>query len=94
MLAAGSAMAGVLLADERRRDNVLAAPLQRGADRTVTVADVVVTMDCGDACPYVSGKRCSDWDLPDISGRPVDEVRVIRDDLERRVVELVQELSW
>ena len=42
-------------------------------------ADVVVTMGCGDACPYIPGKRYIDWDLPDPSGRPLDEVRAIRD---------------
>jgi arsenate reductase (thioredoxin) len=56
-------------------------------------ADVVVTMGCGDACPYVPGKRYLDWDLPDPKGRPVDEVRVLRDDIERRATELVHELS-
>lgn len=56
-------------------------------------ADVVVTMGCGDACPYIPGKRYIDWDLPDPSGRPVDEVRAIRDDIERRVTGLIQELG-
>ena len=56
-------------------------------------ADVIVTMGCGDACPYVPGKRYLDWDLPDPEGRPVDEVRVLRDDIERRATELVHELS-
>src|ERR671938_510860 len=45
-------------------------------------ADVVVTMGCGDACPYIPGKRDIDWDLPDPSGQPVDQVRAIRDDIE------------
>lgn len=56
-------------------------------------ADVVVTMGCGDACPYIPGKRYLDWDLPDPKGRPVDEVRALRDDIERRVTELVHELA-
>jgi arsenate reductase (thioredoxin) len=56
-------------------------------------ADVVVTMGCGDECPYVPGKRYLDWDLPDPAGRPLDEVREIRDDIERRVRELVEELD-
>jgi arsenate reductase len=56
-------------------------------------ADVVVTMGCGDACPYVPGKRYLDWDLPDPKGRPVDEVRVLRDDIDRRATELVHELD-
>jgi arsenate reductase (thioredoxin) len=56
-------------------------------------ADVVVTMGCGDACPYIPGKRYLDWELPDPKGRPVDEVRVLRDDIERRVTDLVEELD-
>ena len=56
-------------------------------------ADVVVTMGCGDECPYIPGKRYIDWDLPDPKGRPVEEVRAIRDDISRRVGELVRELS-
>jgi arsenate reductase (thioredoxin) len=56
-------------------------------------ADVVVTMGCGDACPYIPGKRYIDWDLPDPKGRPVEEVRALRDDIERRASDLVRELD-
>jgi arsenate reductase len=56
-------------------------------------ADVVVTMGCGDECPYIPGKRYLDWDLPDPSGRPLDEVRGTRDEIARRVQELVAELA-
>jgi len=56
-------------------------------------ADVVVTMGCGDHCPYIPGKRYIDWDLPDPAGRPIDQVRAIRDDIDRRVHELVSELG-
>ena len=56
-------------------------------------ADVVVTMGCGDECPYIPGKRYVDWDLEDPKGRPLDEVRATRDDIERRVRELVAELD-
>jgi arsenate reductase len=56
-------------------------------------ADVVVTMGCGDACPYIPGKRYVDWDLPDPSGLPVDEVRSVRDDIDRRVRALAEELD-
>ena len=55
-------------------------------------ADVVVTMGCGDKCPYIPGKRYIDWDLPDPKGRPTNEVRAIRDDIARRVGELIGEL--
>jgi len=56
-------------------------------------ADVVVTMGCGDACPYIPGKRYVDWDLPDPAGKGIDEVRKIRDEIGRRVESLVRELS-
>jgi arsenate reductase (thioredoxin) len=56
-------------------------------------ADVVVTMGCGDKCPYIPGRRYVDWDLPDPAGRPLEEVREIRDEIERRVSELVAELD-
>jgi arsenate reductase len=56
-------------------------------------ADVVVTMGCGDECPYIPGKRYLDWDLPDPKGRPVTEVRAVRDDIAGRVEELVRELD-
>ena len=55
-------------------------------------ADVVVTMGCGDSCPYIPGKRYIDWDLPDPKGLPVDEVRAIRDDIAGRVEGLLREL--
>jgi protein-tyrosine-phosphatase len=56
-------------------------------------ADVVVTMGCGDACPYIPGKRYIDWDLPDPKGRPLEEVRQIRDDIGRRVDALLVALE-
>jgi arsenate reductase (thioredoxin) len=56
-------------------------------------ADVVVTMGCGDECPYIPGKRYVDWDLTDPKGRPVAEVRAIRDDIAARVTALVAELD-
>jgi arsenate reductase len=56
-------------------------------------ADVVVTMGCGDACPYIPGKRYIDWDLPDPKDRPISEVRAIRDDIDRRVRDLVEQLA-
>ena len=56
-------------------------------------ADVVVTMGCGDECPYIPGKRYLDWDLEDPHGRPLDEVRATRDDIAARVEALVAELD-
>ncbi len=61
-------------------------------DDAVREADAVVTMGCGDACPIYSGKRYLDWDLPDPAGKPVEEVRPIRDEIDRRVRQLVEEL--
>jgi arsenate reductase len=51
-------------------------------------AEVVVTMGCGDACPYIPGRRYVDWELDDPSGRPVDKVRAVRDEIARRVADL------
>jgi arsenate reductase len=56
-------------------------------------ADVVVTMGCGDECPYIPGKRYIDWELPDPAGRPIEEVRATRDDIAGRVEQLVAELD-
>jgi len=56
-------------------------------------ADVVVTMGCGDQCPYIPGKRYLDWQLEDPKGRPVEEVRATRDDIAGRVEQLVTELD-
>ena len=56
-------------------------------------ADVVVTMGCGDECPYIPGKRYVDWELPDPAGRPLGEVRAVRDEIARRVAALAAELD-
>ena len=56
-------------------------------------ADVIVTMGCGDACPYIPGKRYVDWDLPDPKGRPLEEVRATRDEIAARVAALVADLD-
>ncbi len=56
-------------------------------------ADVVVTMGCGDECPYIPGKRYLDWDLEDPKGQSLDSVRETRDEIERRVESLVAELD-
>jgi arsenate reductase (thioredoxin) len=58
----------------------------------VEAADVVVTMGCGDACPVFPGKRYLDWELTDPSGKDVEEVRRIRDEIDRRVRDLVDSL--
>ena len=56
-------------------------------------ADVVVTMGCGDECPYIPGRRYLDWDLPDPKGRPIEAVRETREEIARRVLGLVAELD-
>jgi len=56
-------------------------------------ADVVVTMGCGDECPYVPGVRYIDWDLPDPKGQPLDAVRATREEIATRVQELARELD-
>src|SRR5580658_6974051 len=56
-------------------------------------ADVVITMGCGDQCPYIPGKRYIDWDLPDPKDRPLEEVRATRAEIIRRVGELAFELD-
>ncbi len=63
------------------------------ADEIVRAADVIVTMGCGDACPVYPGKKYLDWEVEDPAGKPLDEVRPIRDDLQRRVRDLLAELG-
>ncbi|HVP02989.1 MAG TPA: arsenate reductase ArsC [Solirubrobacteraceae bacterium] len=75
---------GVDLSDRRPR------PLTR---ELADAADVVVTMGCGDECPYIPGKRYLDWDLRDPKDLPIEQVRAIRDDIARRVEALVAELD-
>jgi len=62
-------------------------------DETVRAADVVVTMGCGDACPIFPGKRYENWDVDDPAGQGVDDVRPIRDEVERRVRTLMASLN-
>jgi arsenate reductase (thioredoxin) len=62
-------------------------------DEIVQAADVVVTMGCGDACPVFPGTRYVDWELDDPSGQPLERIRPIRDEIERRVLGLVEELA-
>ena len=66
---------------------------QRLTTELAEQADVLVTMGCGDTCPYFPGKRYIDWDLPDPKGMPIDRVRELREDIEARVAGLVAELD-
>jgi arsenate reductase (thioredoxin) len=61
-------------------------------DDAVAAADVVITMGCGNACPVFPGKRYEDWDLEDPSGKDLETVRRIRDEIDARVQRLVREL--
>ncbi len=62
-------------------------------DDTVAAADVVITMGCGDACPYFPGKRYENWELDDPAGQGIDTVRAIRDEIQTRVLVLLAELN-
>ncbi|GAA1993973.1 arsenate reductase ArsC [Terrabacter lapilli] len=62
-------------------------------DEAVREADVVITMGCGDACPFHPGKRYLDWELDDPAGQPLEAVRPIRDEIRRRVEALVADLA-
>jgi protein-tyrosine-phosphatase len=75
---------GIDIANERPK---------RWTDTTLRAADIVITMGCGDTCPYVPGKRYEDWDLDDPAGLDIAAVRPIRDAIERRVRALVAELD-
>ncbi|MBN3510089.1 phosphotyrosine protein phosphatase [Mycolicibacterium septicum] len=66
---------------------------RRWTDEVVEAADVVVTMGCGDTCPYFPGKRYENWELADPAGLGVEAVRPIRDDIERRVRALLEDLG-
>jgi arsenate reductase (thioredoxin) len=66
---------------------------QPWSDEIVRAADVIVTMGCGDACPVIPGRRYVDWELDDPAGKPIEEVRVIRDDIAARVSNLLAGLG-
>jgi protein-tyrosine-phosphatase len=66
---------------------------QRLTTELAEAADVVVTMGCGDACPFIPGRRYVEWELPDPKGRPLEEVRRTRDEIAARVETLLAELA-
>jgi arsenate reductase (thioredoxin) len=65
---------------------------QKLTDELAQWADLIVTMGCGDECPFIPGKRYIDWDLPDPAGKPLREVRAIRDEIRARVGDLDRSL--
>ena len=73
--------------------DISAAAPTRWSDQMLQAADVIVTMGCGDSCPVVPGKRYVDWPVSDPAGRPIDEVRPIRDEIAGRVRLLLDELG-
>ena len=73
--------------------DITAQEPQRWTDDMVSSVDVVITMGCGDTCPVFPGVRYVDWQLDDPAGKPVDQVRPVRDDIERRVRGLLDELG-
>jgi len=66
---------------------------QPWTDAAVRQADVVITMGCGDTCPFFPGKHYEDWEVADPAGRPLEEVRAVRDDIARRVRRLIGEIG-
>ncbi len=72
--------------------NIAAEQPQLLKDDTVKDSDVVITMGCGDTCPFFPGKRYLDWVLDDPAGQPIEKVRPIRDEIRRRVETLISEL--
>jgi arsenate reductase len=72
--------------------DITAEKPKRWTDGMVEAADVVVTMGCGDTCPFIPGRRYEDWTLPDPAGQPIDAVRPVRDEIETRVRELLNSL--
>jgi arsenate reductase len=94
---AGSAPAGRVHPEVVEVMREVGIDLEGRVPRALDVTDVewaelVVTMGCGDACPVLPGKRYVDWELPDPAGLPVDEVRTVRDEIDRRVKGLVNDL--
>lgn len=98
----------VLSAGSAPKDSInpvaVAAMAERGIDisnkspkiltpESVQSSDVVITMGCGDACPFYPGKRYEDWELDDPAGQPIEVVRQIRDEIENRVLALLKEIS-
>ena len=98
VLSAGSAPADSI--NPAVRDAMLEESIDLSAEKpkiltpeAVIASDVVVTMGCGDTCPFYPGKRYEDWVLPDPAGQGIDAVRPIRDEIKARVTALVAELT-
>jgi arsenate reductase (thioredoxin) len=73
--------------------DIRAAAPQQWTEEAIRAADVVVTMGCGDTCPLFPGRRYEDWELTDPAGQPIEVVREVRDEIARRVRELMASLG-
>ncbi len=98
VLSAGSAPAGTInpVAVEAMAEvgiDIAAQQPKLLSDTAVQSSDVVITMGCGDACPFYPGKRYEDWKLDDPAGQGLESVRPIRDEIRRRVEELISSLG-
>jgi arsenate reductase len=98
VLSAGSAPAGTInpVAVEAMAEvgiDIAAQQPKLLSDTAVQASDVVITMGCGDACPFYPGKRYEDWKLDDPAGQGIESVRPIRDEIRRRVEELIDSLT-
>jgi arsenate reductase len=98
VLSAGSAPAGTInpVAVEAMAEvgiDIAAQQPKLLSDTAVQASDVVITMGCGDACPFYPGKRYEDWKLDDPAGQGIESVRPIRDEIRRRVEELIASLA-
>jgi arsenate reductase len=98
VLSAGSAPAGTInpVAVEAMAEvgvDIAAQQPKLLSEAAVQASDVVITMGCGDACPFYPGKRYEDWELDDPAGQGIESVRPIRDEIRRRVVELIDSLA-
>lgn len=74
--------------------DISAASPQQWTDDMVRSADVVVTMGCGDTCPYFAGRRYEDWELTDPAGQPIEVVREVRDEIGQKVLQLIGTLEF
>jgi arsenate reductase (thioredoxin) len=74
--------------------DVSASRPQRLTDELARSASLLVTMGCGDECPFVPGLHTTDWPLADPKGRPIEEVRATRDDIRARVIDLLRARGW
>ena len=86
--------AEVVAAMQEQGIDLSAAKPQRLTDELAQGAELLITLGCGDQCPYIPGLRRDDWPLEDPKGGPMDRVREIRDEIRRRVIALLKNEGW